>query len=784
MATNPAAGDYFVVNSQSGLCMTVDVDSAKDGANILLRSYDSWNGQVFTLSYREDGTVRLVNRHSGKSVDVAKVQANANIQQWSASGSRAQGWLLDSTGLTMTFKGQTLDTFWLDAETDDTKSAAANGTIAGSNIQLADKGGVSATAQHWAFWPVPDLVSGGIYELLSAVDTTTCAQIQSNSASSGARLVIGDADGGNGDKFWLSERDGGGWTIVNAASGYALGVVASTPTVGALVTQQPTSSGYDNQKWEITTVGETTIDGNAYPIVEVGCYLATDPTTYVLDSHLRDSTSDARVVMNTGASTNSQRWVLMPTTLSGSIPVPANVSMTAAVGDSPAQTMMAWADTVYPCWDCTDGWATSGPNHFEYRWQSAFLSQSDTWNFYQYEMDWKPVAAAYDGTRVWLADGIAPTLPSGAKAVRHTFYVRCVGQSSYWDWWSDPGNPHEVTVDVVGPYASGFLTLYVVPDFDLLVAGMSPEGLRLEYGSDYDAGRCNLYVTSVANTTTGFEYLTGGEQAFSSLDQSGSVLIPYSQLQPITEGTPLTVTYQIGTDVLRRMSETYTADLTAHHVSGWDDGYYDGHAEPTVALSADRMHIVATLEHLGTERLWVDEGGRLKGIKGRQVGTNTVFEIPYAFGQSVGIYTTATDDTGDVWGTYYVLLDSIIGGLRPCHAFNWDGGSFYLEHQIGEPLAVERSLTPVHEAHVLNKRAREAVTYARTTKGSFKVSGVLLFGHSESTIDDLLALVDEGRHVTYRSPRGEVCQVAVTAASYTRYKQYAAVEVSVTEETV
>lgn len=776
----PTAGEYIVVNVARGTALGVGQSDARKGDYIQLQEWWNWDGFVFALSYAGDGTARLVNSFAGRTADVEQFAAGKRLQLWDVDSERGQQWTLTSTGLTTTFQGSTLDTFFIHSGSVALKASSTSGDL-GEYAELAAKGGNSSTDQHWAFWPVPTFFRDGLYEIRSKQDTSMCAQIQSDSMSGGAQLVMGYSDGSNGDKFWFLSRDGGGYSIVNAASGLSLSVQASSAVSPANITQQPSSSSA-NQHWAVYQRGAGHYGPEGFPAadVEIGSYLASDPETYVMDDYLKDTTENARIVMHSANGGNNQRWLLHPTTLnSGSVPVPANVGMTASVGEYPEQLVMPFSSVLYPCWDCTDGWATSGPNHFEYAYQVFSRGVDGYWaggswpNGYD---NWLTAAVQRDGTRCWKGDGIRLS-DQTAWEYRINFYVRCVSQQLE----SGVGS----YVNVVGQPAGGTLRLYRVPQVSLLAAGVSPTGLFIEYQSNYDIGRTNIYITSIKDTS-GKEWLAGGEAEFLSQDEQGFLFLPCDRVPRLAGDTPLVITYQIGSDVRPRMAGYHTANLTAAYTAGWDEDYSETVAVPTFTFEPTTRNVIATLTHLGTERLWRQTPTTTTEVKGTTSGGTTTFRMPYQYGSGITLLTSVYDSTNDKWG----VARTTVGGAGsafereypPCHVWTFDGGSFIVEADE-DPLETKRTLEGVYEEHILNKRAHSVVTFAHTTRSEFEVKGMLYEGVTNSDVNGLLALVN-AKHAHYVAPSGEEADVAITGATYTRHRQYTSVEVTMIEETL
>ena len=91
----------YTIQSEDGLAMTVENNSADDGANIFLSEYKGDNSQKFTLFCNDDGSYALLSVASGNKscADVygISLEAGANICQWNYWGGDGQKFILEPT---------------------------------------------------------------------------------------------------------------------------------------------------------------------------------------------------------------------------------------------------------------------------------------------------------------------------------------------------------------------------------------------------------------------------------------------------------------------------------------------------------------------------------------------------------------------------------------------------------------------------------------------------------------------------------------------------------------
>lgn len=782
-----------IVNAERGAVMGITQSSAGRGAYLQLCDWWDWDGYKFAVKFDSDDTVRIINKFGGRTIDAdagaLEQGLTACIRLWDIDDSRVQRWRLKPTGETITFNGKSLKTYYIETVGDQNIVIDADATsgAVGSLLKLSEKDGL--LDQKWAFWTTPLVSDGGLYELRSMVNTSRCAQVQSDSKASGARLVVGDADGSSGDKFWLAKRDDGSWSIVCAETSLSLKVdsdyVSGTTNHG--ISQMPTDDT-DSERWSIYQVGKTEVEGVECAVVEFGSYTATDPTTLVMDVSRCDVTSDSRIIVYAHNGNNNQRWALSPTTLSSSaVPVPANVGATLEAGAYPSYSTLRMGERFYPCWDCTDAWTTPRPNHFEmrYDWQAVGPSGDVLPNGGGVYTDdgsaWTTAEVVRDGTRAWLADGIR--LPEGYYQNWEMFYhvsVRCVTQVEDADgvMWNSTGSP-----------AFGEIRLYRVPKFTVLAVGLSPEGLRIGYQSDYDIGRLSLSVLSINDVESGAEYLIGGDIQFASLDESGSVLIPYTRVSSLSGNKNVRLTYQIGTDQMRSMPDVYTEEVNVVYNSGWDDEWSSSFAKPEISYDRLTRTLSLKMQHIGVERAWLGNGvGSAEALSGVTSGAWTTFTTTATTAGDQYIFTTCYDPSQDRWGTYYEFIGegSYFSRLYPpAHVWTWGKGnehSFVLEADV-DPVQTQRTFEPVYAEHIVNKRKRSVVTFSSTVRSEFEVNGAIYDGVTAGTVDGLIELV-EAKHAVYTAPSGEKSNVAIVGASYNRRIRFTTAKVQMIEESV
>jgi regulation of enolase protein 1 (concanavalin A-like superfamily) len=138
-------GTYKIINRYSGKCLDVDGASIADGANIHQWTYVAANNQKWTLTHLGGGQYTITAVHSGKGLDVDGVSTadGANIQQWGYAGNNNQKWKIEAAG----------GGFYKLIAVHSNKAADLNGpsTANGANVHQWSLG--SQTSQQWTLSP-------------------------------------------------------------------------------------------------------------------------------------------------------------------------------------------------------------------------------------------------------------------------------------------------------------------------------------------------------------------------------------------------------------------------------------------------------------------------------------------------------------------------------------------------------------------------------------------------------------------------------------------------------
>lgn len=758
--------------------MALDVSGANrnNGANVQIWNINNSRAQLFTVRYNDDDTVRILAAFTGKSVDVnhGDIKNGTNVQQWTNNDTRAQKWVIAATGNSITFRNKTYQTYKIQIAADTTFVLDVYGTSpsAGSNCLLyKDDGG---TDQNWIFVPRPKLRSGGVYELHSMLDNNLVVDISSWSKTDGANALVWPTHGGNNQKFVIIEEETDKWRIRNVNSGKYLDIKGNEAKNSATVVQWGEPANVRHQQWKILErdTNDHIYKGVECAVVSIGAYgLTSDGNTYMLHVYNSWATNGNDVNIYEDAGGNGYRWLLYPTEATDpTIPIPANLGLVYAVGD-----LLTWTHVeqgmAYPTWTCTKSWTNTGPNHYEWRMRKRYMSsKNSTWLDWSDYTAWETANYTQDKTTAWLADAIDGTYSiSRYKNLQVEFQVRCVGVDE--------------TENLVGQAATQSFYFLWNPTYTFQTAGITPEGLRIGYTSDYTAGMANMTITGIYKADEvpppsqddwiwyRDNNLLKNDPYFDALDSEGTLLIPYDSFREIpTDGELLELRCKHGTDQISFIG-TATARVTAQEDTG-----YGLDATPVLEMAAGRM-LKATVPYEDA-RMWLMVDGKTVELEGE----DGVFLVPYPFAKDFTLFTSVVNDSS--WGTNstYINKENPLVINKECHAWNWKGGSFLLEAN-SDALVTDRELKPVYEANVLNSRKHESVSFATTVRGSYTAVGLMLDNVTESTHEMLEALV-AAHHVHYRAPSGETADVAITGASYTRHSEHTFVQIDMIEETV
>lgn len=782
----PDAGTYRIVSAGSSedrpFCLEIAGGNMTSGANVQMWGRLYAASQYWKITYDSNGSARIVNLASGKSLDIyAGNMANkTNVRVFNDNGTAAQRWVFEADGYEGSCDGANYMTYVIKSKKNTTFVLDVDGTPLQNrkNVQIYTANG--RDLQRWMFVPMPTFASGGTYELRSMLKTSMCVDVAGGSNANGANVQLWSRNGTNSQKFYITEESSGEWSIMSVASRKYIDVKGGASAVGTNV-QQYSDNDSRSQRWKLTEYGPTTIDGTECIVVTFGSYVAGSGNTRFMDVKNAMTTNSANVQLGAyeAGTDYSQRFALYPTSpKSDNLVVPANLGWSRSVGDTNRSTRQIEAETLYPSWTTATSWPTDSANGYQWRYRSHSLSATTgVWGDWCEWNKWEPVAVAVEGKNVWAADGLPASVDSSAAQLQYEVQVRAV--SYVGDSDDDDRTGGEL---IVGEFAAATLTSRNAVEVIFgSTLGFGPEGLRIPYTTDYN-GTLNIFVHEMyRGTSTTSTNILKKIAVFEDMDSSGSVLIPVSSLSCwLDDEETLTIIYSCDTgDGL--------ADGTIWMPQRFTVSYNTGSGmtvTPTITSGAGRA-LDVHVANANISKAWLRRSGELEEM----AIINHVGKVLYPFGGTLDweLFVAAHSTDGDRWGVATLngeQFNALLSGVEPCHAFNWNGGSFLLEARKGEYLETNYSIDNDTKSYKLNGREWDSYRFGGTKTGKFKAEGALYEPFDlESTKADLEALLD-AQHVVYRSPHGDMCDVAVLSASMVCNRELWTVSVDMVRETV
>ena len=738
---SPEAGTYSLVPvSATTKALDVSEGSLKDGANVQVWPSNASDAQSFQLSYREDGTAQIASRLTGKCVDVAngELSSGSNVQMYTDNDTRAQQWAITEKS-TVTIGGTSYTTYELAIEDTNLCLAAGN-----PNVTIATR--ANANAQRWAFVPVEPFRSGGIYEIRSMLDYSKCADVASASKANGANVQLYVCNHTNAQK-WTFTQESDGWSVRNIASGKYMDVSGATFEDGTNV-QSYQDNDTRAQRWSVTSHGYATVEGERCQVVTIG---ADNGTDYALDVLGAGTSNGNNLQIYQANGTYAQRWALWPTWAEDEfMPSPYNLGITEGEAAVPWASSMAL--TVHPTWECAPAYATSGPNGYQVRYRTRKMTSStSSWGAWTDWTSWQTANVTKDGQKSVLTEGIALSMTDSYKSMQLEWQVRATGVD-------------ELAL-LYGAAASNTVTLCPKPTVDFSTATMTASGLSVGYSSNYDAGSVNVYLDGIV--MDGHNVLKR-PVSVTALDSTESITVPMDALMAIpASGASLTLRYGLGTDMMPRFKGTLTDTVSVAYGSGGTT------VAPT--FERDGYELTATFPDEGDTRVWVStESGIVECTKVSTANGQSTFDVPFPMGTEYRIF--ATGHSGASWFAWTGVRTET---ATPAHVWDFGGGRAVLEVRQGTPPTTNDGIDADSETWLLSARDYETVGFSGTRKHRFTANGAVTERTDSNRSDfELLA----GTHAVYRSPAGDVVNVAVLSVDRESHHNWTEISVTMARE--
>lgn len=684
-----------------------------NGSNVQLGAAQSYRA-LFDVTYRPDGTARIVSSRAGKSADVraAAIQSGTNVQLYNDNGTRAQIWGIVAAGSTATYDGDTYDVYNIAIAADPSLYMAQSG----SNVVLG-------AATGFIFTEPEPIESGGVYELRSMLDTTMALDVAAGSKTKGANVQLFKANGTNAQKVYITD-EGDGWSLRSIVSGMYIDVYGATAAARTNV-QQYIDNDSRAQRWSITRIGSTTVNGVECAVVQIGAFNA---TALVMDVEAAMTTNKTNIQIYTANASDAQAFALYPTTAEDqNMPAPSGIALAESVGEEGAQVVPA-AEYVYPTWACPTSWASSGANHYEWRYARRELGSDGSWTSWGPFGAWMAPGVTVRGDRAWVTDGLPGNVDG--KAIQYQIQVRTVGVG-------ETSSVHSTT-------AAETLTVYFVPTVTVTGITWTRDGLELEYESDYAAGTLDLGIQGIDSAGLPIiaqPYRTG------FIDPSGAVTVPVGVVNAFpSDGSTATVRMSVSTDMARSSTvRAYNNVPVTVPAGGLDIQLTAGEVE-----GAGGLPVTANME----ATLYLVAGGRSYAL-----GRGTAWEVPFPYDGPFEVRAYA--QSGADWGVASLAYPD--GLDAPVRAHGWLGTDGIVALDLRRTEDIEQTVEIMADAASVNLagRTRPAYFFGTVSDAARPVAAVLVEGQT-ATWEEIEALV--GTRCIYRPPYGTVRKVAVTAA--------------------
>lgn len=252
----------YTIKSGVGSNIVLDVYGAsqKNGANVQVYGSNGTNAQKWELQYADSSLYRIRSVNSGLYLGVAGLSSGSNVAQYKSSDELSQYWyfVADGDGYRVfnAASGHRLDVY-------------GGKSTNGANVQLYKAN--NSNAQKWMLVDTP-LIKNGTYAFSSdlTVYGMLMLDVYGASKASGANVQVYQSNGTDAQKWTLTYKGAGAYTLASKNSGMLLTVDGSSHSNGGNVVQK-TNENSDFQRWNISLT-----DSGAYTFKNVGSGLMLD----------------------------------------------------------------------------------------------------------------------------------------------------------------------------------------------------------------------------------------------------------------------------------------------------------------------------------------------------------------------------------------------------------------------------------------------------------------------------------------------------------------------------
>lgn len=178
-------GDYYIMTDVAGnMCLDIQGASTADVANVIISGKTGQRSQIFTVRYLNNGFYKILNKNSGKSLDVCEglAKRGTNVLQCSDHGGFNQQWTIRESGDGSYYIQPRCSGHYLDVA--DGKSV--DGTNVWTTVWMG-----GAAAQKWKFEPVEK----------PKLNPPTASKPSGSVVEGGTRIFL---NGGDADEIYLT----------------------------------------------------------------------------------------------------------------------------------------------------------------------------------------------------------------------------------------------------------------------------------------------------------------------------------------------------------------------------------------------------------------------------------------------------------------------------------------------------------------------------------------------------------------------------------------------------
>ncbi len=236
---------YYIIQSAINTNKAIDIESASinSEANVILWDKSSRNNQKFKFTYDGNGYYTITSVKSNKVLDVAWASKNkeSNIQQYTNTGKDWQKWIVEKNSDGSYCIISAYNGLYIDLPYSSTKN--------GNNIQLYNGNG--AKNQKFILEETfavdgSKTIADGYYKIETNLGNNQVIDIENASKTSHTKASIWSNNNGYNQRFKISYRENGFYTITAAHSGKALDITSDGKAV-----EQDNLTYDEEQEWVI-----------------------------------------------------------------------------------------------------------------------------------------------------------------------------------------------------------------------------------------------------------------------------------------------------------------------------------------------------------------------------------------------------------------------------------------------------------------------------------------------------------------------------------------------------